>query len=156
MTRSGSFSVLHQFRPTEGHAASLLQAKDGFFYGCTVWPFAAAGSGILYKMAPSGNHFEVLYRFSAVDASGENADGANCYEPLIETMPGVFSGTTQAGGPTITRSGTCTLQFVLAVSGLVQASGAGDRSATSRGRCPSGPDCETSGTACEKCCENDH
>jgi uncharacterized repeat protein (TIGR03803 family) len=99
MTPSGSFSVLHQFQATEGHAASLLQAKDGFFYGCAVWPFATAGSGILYQMAPSGNHFEVLYRFSAVDASGNNADGANCYEPLLETKPGVFYGTTPAGGP---------------------------------------------------------
>jgi uncharacterized repeat protein (TIGR03803 family) len=99
MTRWGSFSVLHQFRPTEGHAASLLQARDGFFYGCAVWPFAAAGSGTLYRMAPSGNHFEVLYRFTAVDINGNNTDGANCYEPLVETKPGVFYGTATAGGP---------------------------------------------------------
>ncbi len=99
MTSWGSFSVLHQFKPTEGHAASLLEARDGFFYGCAVFPFAAAGSGILYRMAPSGNHFEVLHRFSAVDGSGNNTDGADCFEPLVETEPGVFYGAAYAGGP---------------------------------------------------------
>ena len=98
MSTSGSFSVLHQFQPTEGHAASLLQARDGFFYGCAVWPFAAAGSGTLFRMAPSGNHFEVLYRFTSVDASGKNADGANCYEPLVENAHGIFYGAARAGG----------------------------------------------------------
>jgi uncharacterized repeat protein (TIGR03803 family) len=98
MSRWGSFSVLHQFQPTEGHAASLLQARDGFFYGCAVWPVAAAGSGILYRMAPSGNHFDVLYRFTAVDSNGNNSDGANCYEPLVEKSAGVFYGAAQTGG----------------------------------------------------------
>jgi uncharacterized repeat protein (TIGR03803 family) len=99
MTRWGSFSVIHQFEATEGHAASLLQARDGYFYGCAVWPFAAAGSGILYRVSPGGHHFEVLYRFTAVDGSGDNTEGANCYEPLVEKWPGVFYGTLYAGGP---------------------------------------------------------
>jgi uncharacterized repeat protein (TIGR03803 family) len=99
MTRWGSFSVLHQFQADEGHAASLLEARDGFFYGCAVFPFAAAGSGILYRMTPSGNHFEVLHRFTAVDGNGNNTDGADCYEPLVETDPGVFYGSAYAGGP---------------------------------------------------------
>jgi len=99
MDRWGSFSVLHQFKPNEGHAASLLQARDGFFYGCAVWPRATLGSGILYRMAPSGYPFEVLYRFSAVDGNGNNADGANCYEPLVETEWGTFYGAAYAGGP---------------------------------------------------------
>jgi uncharacterized repeat protein (TIGR03803 family) len=99
MDRWGSFSVIHQFKPSEGHAASLLQARDGFFYGCAVWPVPTLGSRILYRMAPSGQHFEVLFRFSAVDANGSNADGANCYEPLVETRWGVFYGAAYAGGP---------------------------------------------------------
>jgi uncharacterized repeat protein (TIGR03803 family) len=98
MTPWGSFSVLHQFQVTEGHAASLLQARDGFFYGCAVWPFAAAGSGTLFRMAPSGGHFEILHRFSAVDVNGINSDGADCYEPLVETHPGVFFASTAYGG----------------------------------------------------------
>jgi uncharacterized repeat protein (TIGR03803 family) len=99
MTLWGSFSVLHQFQVTEGHAASLLQARDGFLYGCAVFPFAAAGAGTLFRMAPSGGHVEVLHQFSAVDASGNNTDGADCYEPLVETDPGVLYGSTTYGGP---------------------------------------------------------
>jgi uncharacterized repeat protein (TIGR03803 family) len=98
MTRWGSFSVVHQFQATEGHAASLLQARDGFLYGCGVFPFAAAGAGTLFRMAPSGGHFEILHRFTAVDVNGANSDGADCYEPLVETDAGVFYGSAYAGG----------------------------------------------------------
>jgi uncharacterized repeat protein (TIGR03803 family) len=117
MTRWGSFSVIHQFQATEGHAASLLQARDGYFYGCAVWPFAAAGSGVLYRMSPSGHHFEVLYRFTPVDVSGNNADGANCFEPLVEKWPGVFYGTLYAGGPN--GNGTV-FRYSLANPGVVE------------------------------------
>jgi uncharacterized repeat protein (TIGR03803 family) len=102
-TSGNNFSVLHQFTLAEGHAASLLQAQDGFFYGCAVWPAtstpsgAPLPSGILYRMAPYGN-LEVLYTFSQTDANGNNTDGAGCYEPLVETAPGVFYGATFYGG----------------------------------------------------------
>jgi uncharacterized repeat protein (TIGR03803 family) len=105
MDRSGDdFSVLHQFLPTEGHAASLLQAQDGLFYGCAVWPGtslpsgAPLPSGILYRMSPSGHEFDVLYTFTQTDANGANMDGAECYEPLVETEPGIFYGTATHGG----------------------------------------------------------
>jgi uncharacterized repeat protein (TIGR03803 family) len=99
----GNFKVLHQFTATEGHAASLLQATDGYFYGCAVWPATSlpAGplpSGTLYRMAPSGQNFDVLYTFSQTNASGENMDGADCYEPLVEARPGVFYGAAFHGG----------------------------------------------------------
>ena len=45
-----------------------------------------------------GDHFEVLYTFSQTDANGENTDGADCYEPLVETKPGVFYGAATYGG----------------------------------------------------------
>ena len=104
MDRWGNFKVLHQFVPTEGHAASLLQARDGFFYGCAVWPATSLPSGtplpsgILYRMAPSGHYFEVLYTFSQTDGNGDNSDGADCYEPLVETKRGVFYGAARYGG----------------------------------------------------------
>jgi uncharacterized repeat protein (TIGR03803 family) len=100
----GHFHVLHEFTPAEGHAASLLQAGDGLFYGCAVWPNTSLPngqplpSGILYRMGGWGDHFEVLYTFSQTNSSGENTDGAECYEPLVETKPGVFYGTTRLGG----------------------------------------------------------
>lgn len=100
----GNFHVLHQFTPAEGHAASLLQAQDGFFYGCAVWPNThlpngqPLPSGTLYRMGPWGDHFDVLYRFSQTNSGGENTDGAECYEPLVEAKPGVFYGTTRLGG----------------------------------------------------------
>jgi uncharacterized repeat protein (TIGR03803 family) len=101
--KGGNFRVLHQFTANEGHAASLLQARDGSFYGCAVWPATSLPpgplpSGILYRMAPSGRNFEVLYRFSQTNASGQNPDGADCYEPLVETRPGVFYGAATRGG----------------------------------------------------------
>jgi uncharacterized repeat protein (TIGR03803 family) len=102
--RLGNFSVLHQFTATEGHAASLLRAQDGFFYGCAVWPATSLPSGtplpsgILYRMSSSGHDFDVLYTFSQTDANGANMDGAECYEPLVETKPGVFYGTAPFGG----------------------------------------------------------
>jgi uncharacterized repeat protein (TIGR03803 family) len=102
--RWGNFSVLHQFAPTEGHAASLLQARDGLFYGCAVWPAtslpsgAPLPSGILYRMSPSGDDFDVLYTFTQTDSKGTNLDGADCYEPLVETKHGVFYGTATLGG----------------------------------------------------------
>lgn len=104
MNGSGNnFKVLHQFTPAEGHAASLLEAQDGFLYGCGVWPNTSSSgtplpSGILYRMAPSGQNFELLYTFSQTDANGDNTDGADCYEPLVETGPGVFYGAAGRGG----------------------------------------------------------
>jgi uncharacterized repeat protein (TIGR03803 family) len=103
MDSKGNFEVLHQFTADEGHAASLLQGIDGYFYGCAVWPATSLPpgplpSGILYRMAPSGQDFQVLYMFSQTNSSGENMDGADCYEPLVETRPGVFYGAAYYGG----------------------------------------------------------
>jgi uncharacterized repeat protein (TIGR03803 family) len=101
---ASNFQVLHQFTPAEGHAASLLRARDGFFYGCAVWPSThlrngqPLPSGILYRMGAWGHHFQILYRFSQTNSAGENMDGAECYEPLIEARPGVFYGATRLGG----------------------------------------------------------
>ncbi len=99
----GNFKVIHPFTATEGHAASMLLGMDGYLYGCAVWPATSlpAGplpSGILYRMTPSGQNFDVLYAFSQTNSSGENMDGADCYEPLVEPRPGVFYGAAFHGG----------------------------------------------------------
>ena len=103
MDGKGNFKVLHPFTADQGHAASLLQGMDGYFYGCAVWPATSLPpgplpSGILYRMAPWGQDFQVLYTFSQTNASGENMDGADCYEPLVEARPGVFYGAAFHGG----------------------------------------------------------
>jgi uncharacterized repeat protein (TIGR03803 family) len=138
MDPSGNkFRVLHQFTPDEGHAASLLEARDGLFYGCAVWPATSLSgtplpSGILYRMAPSG-HFEVLYAFSQTDANGDNADGADCYEPLVETEPGVFYGPASRGG---TNGNGVVFRYSLSNPGLVEV--VHDFSATTAGQNPDG------------------
>ena len=40
----------------------------------------------------------MLYTFSQTKATGENMDGADCYEPLVEARPGVFYGAAFHGG----------------------------------------------------------
>jgi uncharacterized repeat protein (TIGR03803 family) len=100
---SGKFSVIHQYTADEGHAASLTQGRDGYLYGCAVWPATSLPpgplpSGIFYRMALSGADFQMLYAFSQTDASGENKDGADCYEPVVEARPGVFYGAATRGG----------------------------------------------------------
>jgi uncharacterized repeat protein (TIGR03803 family) len=123
MDRSGgNFKVLHQFTPNEGHVASLLQARDGLFYGSAVWPATSLlngtplPSGILFRMTPSGS-FEELYRFSQTDAHGANADGADCYEPLVETQPGVFYGAATYGG---TKGSGVVFRYSLSKPGMVE------------------------------------
>jgi hypothetical protein len=49
-------------------------------------------------MSPSGQNFQLLYTFSQTNSSGENMDGADCYEPLVEARPGVFYGAAPHGG----------------------------------------------------------
>lgn len=120
---AGNFRVLHQFTEDEGHAASLTEASDGFFYGCAVWPNTSLPngqplpSGILYRMGPWGGHFEVLYSFIQTDSLGENEDGAECYEPLVETNPGVFYGTTRLGG---TNGNGVVFRYSLSYPGVVE------------------------------------
>ena len=100
MNKAGAFSVIHEFQPQDGgHVASLTEGHDGYLYGCTVFPTPQKGVGALYRMSPSGGHFEVLYRFTPANAQGENPDGADCFEPLTEVKPGVFVGAGRAGGP---------------------------------------------------------
>jgi len=123
MDRSGNnFRVLHQFAPTDGHAPSLLQARDGYFYGCAVWPATslsgtALPSGTLYRMTRSGENFEVLYTFSQTNSSGENTDGADCYKPLVETEPGVFYGAAFYGG---TNGNGVVFRYSLSEPGMVE------------------------------------
>ncbi len=144
MDSSGNnFKVLHQFTQSEGYAASLLQAQDGFLYGCAVWPGTSTPSGapypsgILFRMATSGHPFQVLYTFSQTNANGENMDGADPYEPLVETDPGVFYGAAYYGG---TNGNGVVFRYSMRAPGVVDV--VHDFSATTAGanRDGAGPD----------------
>ena len=118
----GKFTVTHQFTADEGHAASMLQGHDGYLYGCAVWlatslPRGPLPSGILYRMAPWGQDFQVLYTFSLTNASGQNADGADCYELLVEPSPGVFYAMASRGGSN--RNGVV-FKYSLSTHGVVE------------------------------------
>lgn len=118
----GNFQVVHEFTADEGHAASMLQGQDGYLYGCAVWPATSLPpgplpSGILYRMTPWGQDFEVLYRFSQTNASGQNTDGADCYEPLVEAWPGVFYGVNLRGG---TNANGVVFRYSLSDPGVVE------------------------------------
>ena len=58
----------------------------------------------------------MLYTFSQTDANGENTDGADCYEPLVETDPGVFYGAANYGG---TNGNGVVFRYSLSAPGVV-------------------------------------
>jgi uncharacterized repeat protein (TIGR03803 family) len=141
----GNFTVLHQFAADEGHAASLIQGMDGYLYGCATWPATSLPpgplpSGILYRMAPWGQDFQVLYTFSQTNSSGQNMDGADCYEPLVETRPGVFYGAAYHGG---TNANGVVFRYSFEDPGVVEVvhdfSAVNSAGQNSDGAYPSGP-----------------
>ena len=91
ITTSGAFTELHHFdESSEGYyaAGALVEGGDGFLYGSTFFT-----DGALFRMAKDGSSFAVLHQFG-----GAPNDGVQPSAPLIETAPGVFYGTTIAGG----------------------------------------------------------
>jgi uncharacterized repeat protein (TIGR03803 family) len=68
-------------------------------------------------MKASGTDFEFLYTFSPTNAKGQNTDGADCYEPLVETEPGVFYGSARYGG---TNGTGVVFRYSLSMPGMVE------------------------------------
>ncbi len=143
------FTVIHPFTADEGHAGSLIQARDGFFYGCAVWPTGklgpnTLGAGTLFRLAPG--YYETLYTFGHLNSAGINADGAQCYEPLVEVRSGEFFGSMTYGGPNGTgtvirfslRNGTPDLD-VLHAFGPLSATGTNSDGANPQARLVAGP-----------------
>jgi uncharacterized repeat protein (TIGR03803 family) len=90
-----SFIVLHTFAgfPTDGDtpSAGLLRDAAGNLYGTTV-NGGAHGSGVVFKLSPSGNE-TVLYSFTG------GADGGYPSAGLLRDAAGNLYGTTVLGGP---------------------------------------------------------
>lgn len=75
---------------------ALTLGNDGYLYGTT--PNAGPnGSGTIFKILTDGTGFQTIHSFSAVDTSGNNADGAT---PGILTLgtDGILYSVTLSGG----------------------------------------------------------
>ncbi len=86
-------SNLVSFNGTNGQqpAGPLLQAKDGNFYGTTLYGGTnAVSSGTIFRLTPSGAFSNII--------SFNSANGANPNAGLIQGADGNFYGTTAYGG----------------------------------------------------------
>jgi uncharacterized repeat protein (TIGR03803 family) len=98
---TGNLTTLYSFtggadgaNPSE----ALLQGRDGFFYGTTLYGgnsscslSAYSGCGTIFRIDSKGN-FTTLHEFSG------GSDGAVPYSALIQASDGAFYGTATAGG----------------------------------------------------------
>ncbi len=105
MTPAGAFDPLYSFTalPMSGQnqdgaypGDSLVQASDGDLYG-TASAGGTNGSGTLFKISLSGS-FQLVYAFSALDANGENNEGADPEAALIQGADLNLYGTAYGGG----------------------------------------------------------
>jgi uncharacterized repeat protein (TIGR03803 family) len=111
ITSEGALTVLHSFGEHSGDGmspvTSLIQGKDGNFYGVTIYGGGGPdGDGTVFKITPSGV-FTNLHNFNRTDGQFP--------ESLLQASDGHFYGVTTVGGPDnfgtvfkITRSGVFT------------------------------------------------
>ena len=57
------------------------------------------GNGVIYRFDRYTHQYTVLHTFSALDANGDNADGASPGNGLTRGPDGVFYGMAYLGGP---------------------------------------------------------
>jgi uncharacterized repeat protein (TIGR03803 family) len=100
--------TLYQMTDEDGIApgAGLTVGSDGLLYGTTKFGKAGdvAGAGTVFKIAPNGTGFQVIFRFasitgSTVDLNPINTDGAYPEGELVEGADGYLYGATRSGGP---------------------------------------------------------
>ena len=92
LTLNGVFTTLALFDGANGERPlSLMQARDGNFYGATARGGADGGYGTIFRMTADGA-LTSLFSFN-------RTNGASPYfDPLLEAADGSFYGTTTAGG----------------------------------------------------------
>jgi len=96
------FTTVVNFNGTDGAYpyGSLIQARDGNFYGTTSQGGANSsddciyGCGVVFKLTPSGT-LSLLYSFCV---QANCADGASPWSALVQASDGNLYGTTSAGG----------------------------------------------------------
>jgi len=93
-----TLTTLHSFAGADGQypIGGIAAGCDGNFFGSTA-AGGANGAGAIYKVTPAGT-LTTLYSFSAVNASGDNADGTDPQSRLNQDSNGNFYGTTRTGG----------------------------------------------------------
>jgi len=95
---SGVETVLHSFEKSTADGSypvgSLIQGKEGNFYGMTVYG-GGFGNGVVFKITPDGVK-TVLHSFTG--STTAPVDGSTPHGSLIHGTDGNFYGTTQQGG----------------------------------------------------------
>ena len=98
ITPGGTLTTLHRFVESDGDSpsASLVQAKDGNFYGTTLEGGGGSGRGTIFEITP-GAAFTTLYIFCA-DGDPNCPVGTEPGAPLMQATNGILYGTnTQIG-----------------------------------------------------------
>lgn len=94
ITRTGKLTVLYNFGEYAYDAyfpvASLVQGRDGAFYGTTSYGGSSANDGTVFKITASGAYTSL---HSFVGADGSSPSGA-----LVQGIDGNFYGTASSGG----------------------------------------------------------
>ena len=89
-----AFTSLHSFGvSTNGYnlAAGLVQGRDGYFYGTTLYGGTNGGNGTVFKISTNGR-LTSLHTFTGGLTGG--SDGANPQGTLVQGSDGYFYGTT--------------------------------------------------------------
>ena len=122
MAPDGTLTTLHSFNGTDGyHPSTLIQAKDGDFYGTTYFGGTTTGSsncslgcGTVFKITPDGT-LTTLYSFCS---QANCADGQTPVAGLVQADNGDFYGTTSYDGTNeagtifeVTPAGTLTTLY---------------------------------------------
>jgi len=92
ISANGTFSNLCSFGGANGELpfASLVEGRDGYFYGTTGYGGTNGGFGTVFEITTNGA-LTSLYSFS-------RNDGAHPFSVLVQRSVGRFYGTTFAGG----------------------------------------------------------
>jgi len=104
LTPQGAYSLVYALNPTtDGRASSIMQGKDGNFYGTGVIGSACEQRGTVFKLTPAGA-FSFLATFGQLDLVRDT---------LIQASDGNFYGAVASSIFRLTPSGTETIIYNL-------------------------------------------
>ena len=119
ITPSGTLTTLYSFGSQQNDGAmpfaSLVQARDGNFYGTTSEAGGPHQSGTVFKITPAGV-LTTLYNFCA---QNNCIDGSGPLAPLVQASDGEFYGTTLHGGANCIPNSGCGTVFRITANGVL-------------------------------------